>query len=614
MADGLVDYAGSRDPETEASTTLSSPPSERHLDALDVANDAAVLAPWRYVADVWATPPSRRALGVRARGIVGLDQRINPLPIEAEERSLRWICFGPQQAIDEWRESDPLAPAVLASLEEWLEGRWSSVAGALANHFPLAMLLDAVLQGCLDQRQRSVLWDRIDGVTLEVLATRLGVTRERVRQIEVAAKDATFKRLVALRADDHPIALALLASARRYAERVLIWASAEHGIMALDMRLQCIRQALAPDEARVLTLFLCLLTEAGESEAARLDPFQKLGRSLGDGVTLLPWTDREIHTVRDAFATLTKERTWTPLADLCAQAHVAAPPPFPSELDGSPRAHLVREAIPGLVKAAGLSLHEAVVYQGRLSVKDIRRLVVSDILSRADRPLHYSEIGLRLLEQNISWRLSPRDLIEDHATFATDGNGLWQLRETLGDTVVDRRSGHPALPDPVQADALERDLLRLEQESGHTPGSLLVDLDPVDPAFARLAGSRIGDELRRRRGGERRSVGSIRWSREDLALLQSWLRTGSLGSTSGNSPDEWGHLGLTLIAAAAAAMRNKEAAEMGAWEALLAACGDEMQSQVFGTQRAPRDYILWALVAATHSFDLRHVFDFDADL
>jgi Sigma-70, region 4 len=165
-----------------------------------------LIATPRELQDAWSEAAARRAIGFRVREVLGedgLDLRINPLPLETGARSFDWLCFGSQEEIDAWRSSDPLAAAVLASVEEWVEKRSTSFGDALSHCFDRIQLLEIVLKSCLDDRYLMVLTNRLRGETLEVIGSRLGLTRERVRQLEVSAENSVIDRLVALRSARH---------------------------------------------------------------------------------------------------------------------------------------------------------------------------------------------------------------------------------------------------------------------------------------------------------------------------------------------------------------------------------------------------------------------------
>jgi hypothetical protein len=184
-----------------------------------------LVAPGRELLDPLSEATARRAIGFRVRAALGadrLDLRVNPLPLETGGKSFNWLCFGSQAEVDTWRLSDAFAAPVLASVEEWLQRQCASFGEALARFFDRSELLDAVLRSCLDDRHLLVLLRRLRGETLEVIASQLEVTRERVRQLEVSAQNSIIGKMVSLRSSGHPGYSALYAFARRLARRVLL--------------------------------------------------------------------------------------------------------------------------------------------------------------------------------------------------------------------------------------------------------------------------------------------------------------------------------------------------------------------------------------------------------
>jgi hypothetical protein len=246
------------------------------------------------------------------------------------------------------------------------------------------------------------------------------------------------------------------------------------------------------------------------------------------------------------------------------------------------------------------------------------------LLEETSRPLHHAEIGLLLLERQVadafSWHRLSSDLAGDPTTFATDGYGLWQLRDKLGDTVEDRRPDHPEIPTAVSADMLEYDLGQLEASKHHTGEPLFERLSPLAPEFPGLASAKIAEALQRLSGEGRRSVGEVLKHASDFEVLLSWLRSGVFAVTA--EFDDGMHLplrqsalhGLAVIAAIVASMHAGGISELGPWEALKRVCGKEIRHTLFDTNGAPREFVHWELLTAAHQFNLRHCFDFHCDV
>jgi hypothetical protein len=241
------------------------------------------------------------------------------------------------------------------------------------------------------------------------------------------------------------------------------------------------------------------------------------------------------------------------------------------------------------------------------------------LLEEASRPLHYAEIGLMLLERGVanavSWHWLSSDLAADPTTFATDGNGLWQLRDKSGDTVEDRRPDHPELPRVISGDLLLTDLVQFEARERPITAPLLGGLAPLAPQFIALASTRIAEALQGLSADSRCSVGEVLTHTVDSQLLLDWLRLGAPGvreDWEGDVPPA--QRGLATIAAIVAAMRADGSSEIGPWEAVKKVCGEEIQKVLFNTNGAPREFVLWDLLTATHQFNLRHCFDFHCDV
>jgi hypothetical protein len=447
-----------------------------------------------------------------------------------------------------------------------------------------------------------------------------------VRQIENSAQDVLVARMMALRSIGHPAYSALYASARQLARRLLLWASAEYGALVYDRRGAAARQVLDEPDFEFLSLLLQLSERAAPQYRPHLDPFDGLGRPLGLGITVLPWSDSHVDGVKTAFDSLVagRARPTVRIDKVCAEARIVAP----SAAAGSSTDPLVvrcrENAVAALLKTAGLHLNGRWVFRDRVLAADVRRCLVADILEQADRSLHHTEIGLRLFKEGIansfSWLRLSADLADDPSLFATDGYGLWQLRDKLGDKVEDRRPDHPDILPVMSAGELQAnlDLLAATEQIAKEP--LFTGLEPSAPEFADLAGASIREALENLPGEQRRSVGEVLLHVSDAEMLIAWLRSGMLSARAGSDSDqampltETAPQGLTIIAATVTAMREQGSAGLGPWEMLKSACGERLSQALFNTLGAPRELVLWSFLAATHRFDLRHCFDFHGDV
>jgi hypothetical protein len=286
-------------------------------------------------------------------------------------------------------------------------------------------------------------------------------------------------------------------------------------------------------------------------------------------------------------------------------------------------ARCAQNAVGAFLKAAGFSVSGRSVFRDRVLPSDARRCVVADLLEEASRPLHYAEIGLMLLERGItdvSWHRLSSDLAADPTTFATDGNGMWQLRDKLGEAVEDRRPDHPELPRAISDDVLQTDLEQLKAAVSPLGEPMLEGLDPLAPEFPAVASARVAEALQRLSGGRRRSVGEVLRHTLDQQVLLNWARSGvpAVGAEEGGDapllPEQRAECGLATIAAIVAAMRAGGSSELGPWDALKKVCGERIRNAVFNTNGAPRDFVLWELLNTTHQFNLRHCFNFHSDV
>jgi hypothetical protein len=237
--------------------------------------------------------------------------------------------------------------------------------------------------------------------------------------------------------------------------------------------------------------------------------------------------------------------------------------------------------------------------------------------------MHYAEITEAVIESGFASSLNVRDvqdaMTDDPATFATDGFGLWQLRNQLGDAVEDTRSEHPLLPPPWETETLREEMATLATCRVRPTKALLEDLDAEDPAFAVKAGSRLAAAFAQLPNDERRSVAEVLTSPSDLAMLHHWLAHGAVpnnadgGDISDTEQSVGALVGLTIIAGCVAAIREIGNTDAGAWTPVRADCGAGMAAFLFNTANAPRDRTISVLVLAARTFQLRRAFEFKSD-
>lgn len=570
-----------------------------------MAEDCVTL-PERSITDVWSEAAARRALGFLAIGKVGTrlrDIRIDPFPVEAPGRSLKWLCFGPQDDVDDWRTSDAHAFAITASVERWLRGDFLSRGAALAAEFPLPALAAAVFS-CLDAREHRVLRRRAADETLEAVAADYGVTRERVRQIESRAIETLTTRIVALKAIRHPAVLALFAHADRLAAIVLEAASKEEAVLVEGRKRHWLRKVLAPFEAEFLQILTWLADGVEPELRPRLDPLGSAGRPFQGGRTALAWRDDDVAALKSGFAAAVDGRgsRWVDLETVCRTA----------KLD--------RAAVAALAGFADLTVRGDRVFEGRLKVGDERRALASGVLAGADRAMHTAEVleGVASLglDSEAALRELQRALSEDQKTYASDGRALWQLKSRLGDVVEDRRPECPPLPPPMSDGTLADALAALKGEGQTAAGAVLDGLDPDQGAFAIHAGRRLASVLCRLPDMERRSMAQI-LRPSDGAKLLAWLGQTPVVAHAADAAAEPWHprvlVGLTVLASFVSAIRAAGRTDEGHWTAVLDACGEEARRWLFNSQQAPRMNTQGRLVEAAAALKLRRAFSFRSD-
>lgn len=563
-----------------------------------------IVAPERTLTDVWETPVSRRVIGFIARRRTGRDLeaiRIDPLSIAGAGRSLRWLCSAPQDDIDDWRTSDEHAGAALAAVEEWLQGRYTTFGSALAATFPAAILYDAIL-ACLNPRSRSVLQERAAGVTLEVLAARQNLTRERIRQIEDASAARLRARIEALSEGCHPAAVALFCQVRRLAHQVLAAVTEKAVVLRSGDKRHCIQEILSSVDAKILQVLLLTSEKAKPELKILLDPLSALGWPFQGGRTLSKWRDAHVQALADGFTRSTdnRQRRWA------------------SALEVSIEAGLDVESIAVLANFANLTVHRGWVFEGRFKVADVRRAAILGLLSAAGRPMHLAEILEELIPLGFGADSALNDLhramAEDPGTFISDGTAIWSCRDQVTGTVEDCRPEHPELPFLDQGSVATGSLDALATAE-RTETDLLADL-ALDASFAATAGIRLEGALARLPNQERASIGKL-LRPGDQATLVAWLKTAAPNCATDTRGEAEGCArrleGLTTLAAFVAVLRMHGSSNASYWSIIQDACGQQAQDWLFNSQQAAKRATLSRFAEIACTYNLRRTFAFKSD-
>lgn len=527
------------------------------------------------VADPWGTAAVRHALGRMASAKVPTSLvfvRVNPLPIEGPAQSLHALCFGPQSKLDTWRNSDPMAPAILQAVLRWIEGRFLYLGSALAATTPLPGLLEALLD-VLPIRERDILMQRLAGVSLEALAESQNASVERIQHREALALETMAVQVMRLRSIDHPLVLALFGHVRLIASRIPQPASDDW-----------IRNSFPPLEASCLILLFRIRDSLDKDIQPFLDPFAPLEFSSAAPITDAPAPNAQVEALRTGFLRLLGHRRWVRMDEVCALTRQA------------------RATVVNLARFAGLTLHGDVVLNGHLLIDDVKREILTGLLEDADRALHEAEILEGFLGFGFSGDSTLRDIqrvCEEHPDiFVSNGRGLWQVRTQRGGTVEDRR---PLPPLPSTPGAPER----------RPALGTLVGLDPQDPEFALYAGEHLARALAHHPEGRVSQVLQV----GDTDKLLAWLRIATPRVHTGTLPDgTWPARileGLTLLAACVAAVQGAGPGDGAPWTAIMAACGQAAHAWIFDHQQVPRPGIRsrWAevvtLLLLKRGFSLR---------
>ncbi|GEM_PF-3433598 len=572
----------------------------------DDVPEGGVVSDLRIIADPWSEPVARRVLGFLASQKLGSrmsDIRVDPLPTEGQGRSMQWVCFAPQDEVDNWRFSSNYAGAALLAVGRWLKGDFISFGNALAICFPLPLLLEGLLE-CLEARKKAVLRKRMTGSTLESLGTVEGVTRERIRQIENSAARELGARIIALKAVHHPAALALFSHVNRLAADVLIVASREDGVLLESTRGRWIQAALSTEDAEALQIFQRISNEMDEEFRPIFDPHASIGSHFQGGRTALPWSDDDVAALKAGFAVAVgdRKRRWASLQKVCAAAKLEA------------------GAVSALAKFATLTVHDDWVFEGRLKAADILRTTLTGILSSADRAMHVAELLEEVISLGFGADSALRDIhramAEDHDTFASDGYALWQLRGQLVSEVKDGRPEHPALPSPPSPSDLTVALAALAQLDRSRPSEKLAGLSASASDFAIQAGHRLATALAQLPTTERRSLAQVLHPLDEVKLI-AWLKIATPRDSYSEPPSsDWSTRvleGLTLLAAFAATVRTECGSDDSVWPAILGACGEPARAWIFNSQAALRQHVMSRLVEVSTVLKLRRAFSFQSD-
>ena len=440
---------------------------------------------------------------------------------------------------------------------------------------------------------------------LEFIGQHLDITRERVRQIEVNAKEKLCTRILGLYAVKHPAALALFSHTERLGDLVLAAASEEDAILIDTAKERWIRRVLPALEAEILLVLLLMADEVDPERRFLFDPLSVAGETLGGGRTALIWRDDHVDALRDGFQSVVGDRArrWASVSEVAAAAKL--------EID----------TIGLLAKFAKLTLHSGWIFEGRLKVADVRRTMATAILAASKRPMHLSEVMEAALLQGFTSEAALRDIqramMEEPDIFANDGRGVWQLREQFGDDVQDKRSEHPQPPLVLtQADLLQA-IATISKPGRCRPRELLLNLSPDDDRFAIEAGSRLAAALTELPATERCSIVQV-LNIADAQKLKVWLQhmPASVPDPNLEVDYRWARRaleGLTALAAFAASILTKGNSDSGPWTAVVDICGEEARARFFNSQSAPRNQLLTQLVEVAHIFRLRHAFDFQSD-
>ena len=529
--------------------------------------------------------------------------RVDALPLNGVGKDLAWLCFGPQSEVDAWLAEAPHARETAAVVTKWLAGEFIAFGNALASAVPLKPIIDALLT-CLEERHRNVLTWRAAGETLEAVASVYDITRERIRQIEIQARERLVSRILGLRAVQHPATLILFSQLEDAAARLFRAACQEDGVLRDETRRAWAERALPTSDIELLRLFWLLTDDAPDEFKHLFDPVLAMGHPFQGGRTDGPWTDTDVASLATAFARLMgdRKRGWVPLDEVCSTSG------------------LPKDAVEKLAPFARLTVYGDTVHEGRLRVKDIRRMAIVSALAPARRALHEAEIVQSLIPIGFGTNAPLREvhdaLADDQENFVSDGRGLWQMRQVLGDTVEDSRADHPNLPPPMSSEEILERLTTPGASFRHDRVPLLQGLSASADGFQRAAAERLQQALARLPSGEPRSIVQVLAPDDELKLRQ-WLGSSSRDSqlelTGNTSSAARAIIGLTALAGFTSVLRAECGSDDSWWGTISGACGTALGGAWFHTPMQPTVGLRSALVEAATKFGLRHTFSFASD-
>jgi hypothetical protein len=529
--------------------------------------------------------------------------RIDPLPLEGTGRDLAWLCFGPQSEVDAWLAEAPYSRETVDAIAKWLAGEFIDLGNSLASVIPLRPIIDAIM-GCLGERAQNVLTWKLAGETLEAVASVYDVTRERIRQIDIRAKERLIGRILGLRAIQHPATLILFSHLAGAARIIFRAACQEDGVIRNETRSAWAERVLPANDAEVMRLFWLLADEATDEFKHLFNPLLELGHPFQGGRSDCPWTDDHVASLASTFALLVgdRKRGWVPLKDICSASY------------------LPNDAIIRLAPFASLTVYGDTVYEGRLRVKDVRRVNVVSALASASRALHEAEIVQNLIPLGFGTSAPLREvhdaLADDQETFVSDGRGLWQMRQALGDSVEDTRPDHPDMPPMMTSEEILEQLTAPVTVVGYDCVPTLLGLSVGSDGFQLAAAERLKEALARLPSAEPRSIFQVLTPDDELKLRQ-WLgsstRNSQLELTGNASSSARALTGLMALAGFVSVLRAECASEDSWWAAISGNCGTAVGGAWFHTPTQPTIGLRSALVEAATTFGLRHTFSFVSD-
>ena len=562
--------------------------------------------PVRLSVDPWIEPASRRALGYKALQKLGGRLsliRVDVLPLNGAGKDLAWLCFGPQSEVDAWLAEAPYARETAAVVTKWLAGEFIGFGNALASAVPLVPIIDALLT-CLEERHRNVLTWRAAGETLEAVGSVYDITRERIRQIELRARERLVSRILGLRAVQHPATLIIFSQLEGAAGRLFRAACQEDGVLRDETRRAWAERALPTSDVELMRLFWLLTDDAPNEFKHLFDPVLAMGHPFQGGRTDGPWTDTDVASLASTFALLMgdRRRGWVRLEKVCSTSG------------------LLKAAVEKLAPFARLTVYGDTVHEGRLKVKDIRRMAIIGALAPASRALHEAEIVQSLIPLGFGTSAPLREvhdaLADDQETFVSDGRGLWQMRQVLGDTVEDARADHPNLPPPMSSEEILERLTAPGASFRHDRVPVLQGLSASADGFLRAAAERLEQALAQLPSLEPRSIFQV-LTPDDELKLREWLgssgKDGQLELTGNTSSSARALTGLMALAGFTSVLRAECGSDDSWWGTISSSCGTALRGGWFYTPTSPTVGLRSALVEAATRFGLRHTFSFASD-